>query len=357
MQSFKHYIITTLVLCFLISCGGGDKQDSAEKEVLNPGLSGKFFISGGSATLMDAVFGDYKDIPNACYERMPEAFSSTNNWTYPIQKNGERFIFLARQEGRTYICVQSFSGDIIFDLELPVDVKMANLSQDGAYLAIIQSTEEWGQPDFLQIYTTDGVALGSVNVNLGYRYLNYVYWLSDNRLAYHHERSFIITKPALMEIEYQIDLNDYELLPDSERTIQDWAISPDERRIAFTLHRNLYSNDEIQLLVMDLDGGNLTVQATVTDGGGGAVVFYPLWSPDGLWIFTEVGIQPMIKPYKYTYLYLIPASDSDQPYIINQDDEKRSTEIRKFWRHHYLIGDEEVTSEGLYYDNLYWLPD
>jgi hypothetical protein len=356
MQSFEHYIISTLVLFFLISCGG-DNKDSVEKEVLNPGLSGSFFISGSSATLMDAVFGDYVDVPNTCYEELPEFYLSTYNYnTYPIQQNGERFIFVARQEGRSYICVQSFSGDIIFDLELPVDVEMASLSQDGAYLALIRSPDDEGQDDLLQIYTTDGVALSSVSITSDYHNLRYVYWLGDNRLVYRTDRSFLITKPALMEIEYQIDLGDFEIFADTERSIGDWAISPDDNRIAFTLNRDLYTTDELQLFVMDLDGSNLTVQVTVTDGGDGSVVFYPLWSPDGQWIFTEVGIQPMIKPYKFTYLYLIPASYTDVPYLINEDDDKRSTEIKKLWRHHYIIGDDEVTSEGLYYNDLYWLP-
>ncbi|MEJ2621934.1 MAG: hypothetical protein P8163_17280 [Candidatus Thiodiazotropha sp.] len=357
MQVIKQNILISLIVCLMVSCGGGDKQDSEDKEVLNPGLSGKFFMS--TNTLLNAAFGDYVEIPDTCDQGLTEEFSQARDTsTYPIQQNGEWFIFVAREGGRSYICVQSFSGDVIFDVELPVEVELVNLSQDGAYLAVTRSSDgESLEADLLEIYTIEGVALGSTSLGSGYSNMSYVYWLRDNRLVYHKGRSFFITKPALMEVDYQIDLDDYELLPDTGRFINHWAISPDDRRIAFTLTRDLFTTDVIQLLVMDLDGSNLTVQATVTDEGDGYVVFYPLWSPDGEWIFTEVGIQPMIKPYKFTYFYLIPANNPDTHYLIDEDDEERSPEIRKVWRKRQVTEyGEEITSEGFWFDWLYWLP-
>ena len=184
-----------------------------------------------------------------------------------------------------------------------------------------------------------------------------MHWLNNNRLVYSEGRSFFFTQPASTEVDYTVDLDDLDAGVEMENDISEWATSPDGARLVFTLERNLYVADEPHMFIMDINGDGLSVLATLTEGGDGPVIFYPSWSPDGQWVFAEAGIQPVIKPYKFTLMYLIPVNDPGRPFSLNGEDDQRSPEVRHLWRTpHDLDYVDGNTTSGLPYGNIFWLP-
>ena len=359
MPGIRWILNLFCLLLMLTGCGGGDGSGS-ENQQLNPGLMGKFLVTDGSAvSLMDAATGQYTEVPNTGHDYFTEKYPQATNFdVVPLPYHGDKFLFMARGE-TSHVSGQTFQGQSLFDLQLPFQLEGASLSQDGQYLSLVRTLDDGFFSQQLEIYTTDGVPLGHTVVEAGRIDRHFMHWLSDYRLVYSAGRSFHVTNPASAEVGYSIDLNDYTQLIDPEMTISAWAVSPDETRLVFALARDIFtwSPQQLQIYLMDLDGSNLNLLASATLGAEGPVAFYPGWSPDGEWLFAEVGNHLLYRTAKTTHLYLIPLNDPGRPFRLSVEDQERSPEVRSLWRYDYHDAEADITSTGMLFEYLYWLPE
>jgi hypothetical protein len=353
-MSFKRIAYLLILQFVLFSCGGcgNDNNNSPEREVLNNDQTGVFNIVG-TATFMDAATGGYHQFDlDSIYAE--ECYPDGGYYTYyPIEKNPDKYLKVAMEENESYVCLQTYRGELIREIQFPFNVTGASLSQDENYISILQHDSANSTEYSLEIYTVEGERISGVNSEAGK-----IRWLQDNRLIVSQGRKFHITYQNSTEIASTIDLDQYDLITQVEGDILDWSISPDESRILFTFEVDNFEHDELNMFIMGLDGSNLRVFATASEEADGSIVFYPLWSPDGNWVFIEAGAYVGFKPYKSTTMYLIPTNIQDEQFTLSTDEDVRSPEVRLFLRRHYLVGDpEEITSNGLAYSNLFWLPD
>ncbi|MCG7983960.1 MAG: hypothetical protein JAY90_14580 [Candidatus Thiodiazotropha lotti] len=347
------------LLLILTACGCGDGSGS-DNQQLNPGLVGKFLVTDGSTvSLMDAATGQYTGVPNTGHDYFIDKYPQATDFdVVSLPYHGDRFLVVACGE-TSLVSGQTFQGQSLFDLQLPFQLEGVSLSQDGRYLSLIRILDDGFFSRRLEILTTDGVPLGDTVVGAGRIHLHPMHWLSDYRLVYSAETSFHITSPLSAEVEYSIDLNDYVQLADPEMTISAWAISPDETRLVFALEHEefTWSPQQLQIYIMDLDGSNLNLLASAALGAEGPVAFNPEWSPDGKWLFAEVGNKLIYRAAKMTHLYLIPINESGRTFHLSDEDQQRSPEVRPLWRYDYHDDEADISSRGMLFDYLYWLPE
>jgi hypothetical protein len=365
----RSQLVFSIVLIFtLISCGGGggggDNDNNGGIEPsgdLNPDLKGEFLVDRiyERPVVMDAKSGSYVEIPNTHWTVNDEVFAPTaliyDYYVYPIRNNNNIFLVRARAATDSYLTIQDYDGNYLNQiLHLNESIETASISQDLRYIAL--SRHIHGLSKWFEIYAWDGTLIS--DRELGEREFH---WLMGNRILYTEERTFIFTKKESTEVDYRLTLPETGIQPGNIDTI---AVSPNESQIAFTVAEvsNGYGTTLTysRLYIVNIDGSNIRLVATTYNDQYPRLT-RPQWSPDGRWLYIQEGfgtsdippeLIPIIGNDTNQDMYIVPTEDLGKVFVVSADDEKRSPEVKRFWRSNSTGG---VTGKAEVVTNYYWI--
>jgi hypothetical protein len=362
----KIPIIIFLVTVF-VSCGGGGGGDTTEdgdddlqpvdEGSRNPGLSGRIlFIEDDTLYAMDAEDGEFYTVPNTNWRQQSNRFRypAVTDYSFnTIEHSGSEFLGFGREVEGSYVFLQDFNGNLLWQFELPGEVLSANLSQDRRYVALFRRIGSVSSTPWLEMYTVTGELLADKQL-AGRQMI----WLKDSRLLYSNNRTFYFTKQTSIDDDYYLTLPDPDEGSVAEGLIGDKAISPDESQIAFTVVETL---DPVsgakgsRLYIMNMDGTGLRLLATAPNDAESNII-QPTWSPDGRWILVLAGYRPtghVLENVTDGYRYLIPTDDQGKVYYVSNDGTEKSQEVRYF--SYQNINTSQFTTKGG--ENVFtWIP-
>lgn len=360
-------LILLFLLTVLISCGGGGSGDSSttgggdqqpDSTELNPGLKGRIiFIEDDELYTIDANTGDLSSVPNTNWQEQKDRFlypAATDFSFSPVEHNGSVFLGYGRELDGSYVFLQDFNGNVLWQFSLQGEILNAELSQDQQYVALFRRLGSVSSTPWFEMYTITGQLIADRRYE-GRQLI----WLRDNRLLYSYGRAFHFTKQGSFEEDYYLTLPSPQEGGIASGLIGDKTISPDESQIAFTIAESggndLFGAKQSRLYIMNIDGSDLRLLAT-TQNDEDPTIIQPKWSPDGRWILVKAGNYPGggDNSDSLGYRYLIPTDNPGKVYHVSTFGSDKSQEV-KYFKHH-ILDHNNVTTRGSS-TTFSWIPD
>ncbi|MET0029784.1 MAG: hypothetical protein ABW101_19290 [Candidatus Thiodiazotropha sp.] len=381
-KEYKYQrIFIIFFITLIIGCGGGGgsgdepvNPPDSNGGTLNKNLSGKLYFQDylQYVYLIDASTGLVKYIQNTDWNNQRDRFPSgvSTFYSQARQNNGTEFLMVAADCNHSNpdplspmmscIAIQDYEGNYLSQMNITGVVSNgARLSPDGQFIAFYRDLDEGrsGQ-EWLEIYNRSW-ELVSDKKDSSKKFV----WLNNGVLMYTYNRHFVFTERHSTNDDYFLSLPDIiNGIDVTGSTLDDYAISPDNMQIAFTLNKKWdpsarFSGDI--LFIMNSDGTNIRKLA-ISMNDTYQIIDDITWSPDGRWVMVKEGYtagQDDNALGTAGYLYVIPTEDLGKVFQLSIADSERSPEVIQFQHDRNLTESGTLmTTRALGRSTLEWIP-